>query len=85
MTAFLFILLPRFGLWLFESRRGARLANSIRIDLGNPYFRRLFSEWRGAARHVSEHFPAGVLLTHPFAPAGFGTNTRISSRTVSAT
>jgi hypothetical protein len=51
-TALLFVVLPRGALVLYETWRGARLAARIPVDLGDAYFRGMFTAWRGATRLV---------------------------------
>ena len=52
MTALLFVVVPRGALVLYEMWRGARLAAGIPVDLGDSYFRGIFTAWRGATRLV---------------------------------
>jgi len=52
MTALLFVVLPRGALVLYEAWRGMRLAARIPVDLGDSYFRGIFTAWRGATRLV---------------------------------
>ncbi len=44
--------MPRLGLALYQSWRCLRLKAHLPLDLGESYYRRLFTAWRGATRIV---------------------------------
>jgi hypothetical protein len=52
MTALLIVVLPRGLLAAYEGFRVFRLSNAVPLDLEEPYYRRLFTAWRGAMRQV---------------------------------
>jgi hypothetical protein len=52
MTALLFVVVPRGALMLLAMWRASRLATRVPIDLGDSYFRGIFTAWRGATRLV---------------------------------
>ena len=52
MTALLFVVVPRGALMLHAMWRASRLAARVPIDLGDSYFRGIFTAWRGATRLV---------------------------------
>jgi hypothetical protein len=60
LTALLYVALPRTVLALWESVRCAGLAE-MSVDLRDAYFRRAFTEWRGATRRVE-------ILCYGFSP-----------------
>jgi len=52
LTALLVVGLPRVVMATYESWRAQHLGKMLPIDLGETYYRRLFSAWRGAKRYV---------------------------------
>ena len=52
LTALLVVALPRGLLAAYEGFRVFRLSNALPLDLEEPYYRRLFTAWRGAMRQV---------------------------------
>jgi len=61
VAALLWVMIPRAVLALVASRRCTVLAD-LDIDLNDPYFRRIFAEWRGTTRHVE-------ILPYSFVPS----------------
>jgi len=52
VTAFLFVVLPRLMMAVYEAWRGARLKRDLPVDFGEAYFRRILADWRGEARQI---------------------------------
>ena len=52
MTAVLAVMIPRGVLALVESGRARRMASRLPVDLGDLYFRGLFTAWRGARKSI---------------------------------
>ena len=52
MTAVLFVIIPRGALAVVGGLRARRIAARIPVDLGDLYFRNLFTAWRGARKVV---------------------------------
>lgn len=61
LTSLIVVLVPRGLLAGYAGWRSTRLARRLPVDLGDPYFLRSFSAWRGAARRV-EILPYSVQL-----------------------
>jgi hypothetical protein len=61
VAALLWVVIPRTVLALVASRRSAVLA-ALEIDLNDPYFRRIFAEWRGTALAIE-------ILPYSFVPS----------------
>ncbi len=66
VATLLYVVLPRIGLALVECWRCVVHAD-LAIDLREAYYRRLFTEWRGATRHVEivpyNFLPSAAALT----------------------
>jgi hypothetical protein len=56
LTALLVVGVPRAVMAAYQGWRANRLGKTLPIDLGETYYRRLFTAWRGAKRYV-EIFP----------------------------
>ncbi len=52
ITALLYVVVPRGILAAYEGVRCARAAHRIRVDFEDPYYLRLFTEWRGARKFI---------------------------------
>ncbi|HXV75873.1 MAG TPA: DUF2868 domain-containing protein [Candidatus Polarisedimenticolaceae bacterium] len=52
MTALLVVGVPRALMALYQGWNGYRLSRRLPLDVNEPYYRRLFTAWRGATRHV---------------------------------
>jgi len=52
LTALLVVGVPRAAMAAYQSVRANRLGKTLPLDLGETYYRRLFTAWRGAKRYV---------------------------------
>jgi len=52
LTALLVVVVPRGVLAAYQGMRALALGRALPLDLEEPYFRRLFTAWRGAMRQV---------------------------------
>ncbi len=52
ITALLYVVVPRGALAAYEGVRCAKAAQRIRVDFEDPYYLRLFTEWRGARKFI---------------------------------